>query len=103
MYDSLEGLDYCPGECQRYVSKVLENVPASLAKGDLVRKKPEEVQIGDVVVGGFSSHLVLHDDYFPRMTIRQRRSFKDNQVPPVLTIPRPVLERMRNDKGRKSE
>lgn len=99
MFDSLEGLDYAPGECSRYVMQVLSDVKLSKAKGDLVEIPAENLQIGDVVVGGWSSHLVTKEDYYPRTTITPQNARRDEtgQIldPLILIIPKKVLERKR--------
>jgi hypothetical protein len=91
MYDSLEGLDYKPGECSHYVTQVLRDIPLSKAKGDLVEKKREDIQVGDVYVGGFSSHLIRDFHSFP--AIRADEEF-------CLMITREVLQRKRAEASR---
>lgn len=102
MYDSLEGLDYAPGECSFYVSQVLKDVKTSKENGDLIDIPAEDLQIGDVVVSGWSSHLVTDDDYFPRITITPQNIRRDEngqiKDPFILVIPKSVLYRLRHEK-----
>jgi len=101
MYDSLEGLDYKRGECSYYVSQVLADVKKSLEIGDLVKVPAEDVVVGDVVVSGWSSHLVISDDYVTRTTITPQNSRRDEQGhildPLILIIPDAVLRRKQKE------
>lgn len=89
MYDSLEGLDYAHGECSHYVSKILKDVTASKMRGDLVEKDRDNISIGDVYVGGFSSHLVRDIHTYPPYRPNEKK---------CLIIPKSVLERKRSER-----
>ena len=103
MYDTLDGLNYAPGECTRYVAQVLKDVEHSMSISDLVKKKREDINVGDVIVGGFSSHLVTDIAQLPRITIREKedeehgdaRSFFDRKEKKLLVIPKHVLHRIK--------
>ncbi len=97
MYDYLEGLDYKPGECSYYVSQVLSDVKASLENGDMRKIPSVNIKIGDVVVGGFSSHLVVDEDYCPRMTISGKKDAVLEQESLVLVIPDETLRRKQEE------
>jgi len=106
MYDTLDGLDYKPGECSRLVAKVLYDIDKSFEKGDIVKAKRDNVNVGDVIVGDYSSHLVVDKDHFPRMTVREESHKQQQQVGTeffhrkdtlLWVIPNTVLERIRNE------
>lgn len=88
MYDSLEGLDYKSGECSQYVSEVLKNIPLSRAVGDIVDKLRDDIEIGDVYIGGFSSHLIKDFHSFPPI--------RGNETTNMI-IPKHVLLRKRQE------
>jgi hypothetical protein len=94
MFDSLEGLDYGKGELSRYVSRILQDVEASKESGDLRYIPIRDLQVGDVCVQHYSSHLVTTDD-FSQWGITRRKRDDDEQV---LIIPKVVLERIRSEK-----
>jgi len=105
MFDCLEGLDYKPGECSCYVSKVLRDIKTSKDNGDLVKIPADEVRIGDVIVEGYRSFLVT-EDYFPRSPIKPediRRSPEGKLLEPyMLVIPDKVLRRLQSEDVAKS-
>ena len=98
MYDSLEGLDYKPGECSLYVSQILKDIPKAKENGDLVEVPANEVQKGDVVVGGWSSHLVTDNDYVTRCTVTPQNARRDENGmildPLVLIIKDATMRRL---------
>ena len=102
MYDSLEGLDYEPGECSHYVSKILNDVAKSTEKGDIVEVSPKEVKKGDVVVGRWSSKLVVEDDYISSAVIPQKsRRDEQNGIaldPLVLIIKDETIRRLQKER-----
>lgn len=90
MYDSLEGLDWKRGELSPIVSSILQSPELSKMKGRLIYKKRRELEIGDVIVKGYSSHLVLDPEgHYPRV------SSKTGMDPDMLVIPKHVLAEMR--------
>lgn len=95
MYDSLEGLDYKPGELSKYVSRVLENVEKSKENKDLRYVSLSEIKVGDVCVKPYSSHLVLDPEYY-QWSITRRKGDREE----ALIIPSEVLERMRNESSK---
>jgi hypothetical protein len=107
MYDTLEGLDYKDGECSLYVSQVLSNIQQSMNSGDLVKMPASDVKVGDVVVSGWSSHLITNDDYITRTTINAGHPDHENQTntpnendihnPLILVIPERVLRRKQKE------
>jgi hypothetical protein len=105
MYDTLEGLDYKQGECSYYVSQILSDMKRSTEKGDLINIPADQVRIGDVVVGAYSSHLVVSDDYVVRATVTPQNSRRDEngQIldPLVLVIPDSVLRRKQREQQEK--
>lgn len=90
MYDTLEGLDYKPGECAYYVSKILFDISSALEKGEVVYKEQKDIKIGDVCIDDFSSHLVTrtYDQY--RIKIRHEQQ-------KILVIPKEVLDKKRQE------
>ncbi len=85
MYDTLEGLDYKPGECAYYVGIILNNLTTALENGEAVYKERDHVQVGDVCVDDYSSHLITRP--FDQYRIRTRREKEK-----LLVIPKEVLE-----------
>ena len=90
MFDTLDGLDYRTGECAYYVSKILSDMKLSEQKSDIIRKSRDEIEIGDVIVASFSSHLVTNDNDQYRLPLRG-----ENEK--LLVIPKSVLERLRKE------
>jgi hypothetical protein len=104
MFDTLDGLDYKPGECSAYVASILSDMTASIAKGDIVRCTRDEIKVGDVIVADYSSHLVTDEEHFPRVTVR--RDSDEDQDPTYFTtrkhywvIPDVVLRRKRAERN----
>jgi hypothetical protein len=86
MFDDLEGLDYLPDECAKYVEEILNDIQRSINRGHIVPiRKPE---IGDVVVERFRSRLVK-DLKMERMNLSNTHAL----------IPRDVLLQFRKTRN----
>ncbi len=101
MYDTLEGLDYKPGECAYYVSKILKDVQKSFDNGDLEYISSKNVRKGDVVVSDVSSHLMVTDDYrgtiSPKNIRRECNGGEGVLETVVLVIKNDTLQRKRKE------
>lgn len=92
MYDTLEGLDYKRGELSHYVSLVLNDVETAKAEKHLVYIPVDDIKVGDVCVKHYSSHLVLHPEYYHQWAVTRKA---DDQREEILVIPKEVLDKMR--------
>lgn len=72
MYDSLEGLDWEYSELQPIVSRILKDVDESLRSDYLKRISVKDVQVGDVIISDYSSHLVTDKSRIHRTINKDR-------------------------------